>query len=49
MTTRRATAPAQYGIPVPSEAQQAMSWPRTLWMYLSPGGIILLAAPLLSR
>jgi hypothetical protein len=37
MTNRRATAPAQYGIPVPSEAQQDMSWPQTLWMYLSPG------------
>lgn len=37
MTNRRATAPAQYGIPVPSEAQQAMSWPQTLWMYMSPG------------
>jgi hypothetical protein len=42
MTNHRATVPAQYGIPVPAEAQQAMSWPQTLWMYMSPGILVLI-------
>ena len=45
MTNRHATAPAPYGLPVPSEAQPAMSWPQTLWMYLSPGIPDLISVP----